>query len=333
MADLDFCGPLPGVNQLTDIAGWENFFRPMRADGVESGMVPSLDTSGRNVVLSAGRAFVRAQAAQATSSNATAIPAAAGSPRVDRLVLRLDRTAATEAAIIVPTVITGTPAASPSPPALTRSEDHLWDLPMARWTSQSNGSLTGLIDERPVLGGQVLQLPANPYPPSGRQIGVTSDGRVLASLDGTSWDTVLYSDTGWQNLKLNGPQGSAWTLDGACRVRAVSGVVRLRFSVMRAGTSALGVNDANGSAPFVLPPAFRPAVSEPGHAYSGFFNGPRQPCSCLVNPDGTVQLFALGYTATSTSSGGTNQPFGSSGPVGDVQVGSVIGGGATYLLG
>jgi hypothetical protein len=333
MASLDFAGPLPGVSQLDDTGTWEAFFRPMRADGIESGMTPSLDTSGRHVVLTAGKAFLRAYAAQITaSSNATSIPAASGQDRVDRLVLRLDRTAVTAATIIVPTVLTGTPAASPQPPALTRSDDHLWDLPVCRWTSKANGSLASLIDEAPRLGGQVLTAAsgAQPYPPSGRRL-LVSDTQVLASLGGTTWDTVVYSDTGWQNLTLNGPNAGSWSLDGACRVRARNGVVRLRFAVMRAGTSSLGVNDSNGSVPFTLPPAFRPAVSEPGHAYSGFFNGPRQPSACLVNPDGTVQLFAVGFTGGGDS-GGVNQPA-LSGPLGDIAVGSVIGGGATYLLG
>ncbi|HEU5475704.1 MAG TPA: hypothetical protein VFV67_34115 [Actinophytocola sp.] len=53
-------------------------------------------------------------------------------PRIDRLVLRLDRTANT----VTPTIIQGTPAASPTPPAITAATD----IPVARATCPGSGS-------------------------------------------------------------------------------------------------------------------------------------------------------------------------------------------------
>jgi hypothetical protein len=67
-------------------------------------------------------------------------------PRVDRLVLRRDLVART----VVPTVLQGTPAASPEPPALTQTDDGLWDLPLHRFTVPANSGapITGAVDER-----------------------------------------------------------------------------------------------------------------------------------------------------------------------------------------
>jgi hypothetical protein len=65
--------------------------------------------------------------------------------RMDRVVLRMDLTTATLRIVRLP----GTPAATPTAPALTQT-DTVWDLPLWRVTVPANSGapLTGLIDDR-----------------------------------------------------------------------------------------------------------------------------------------------------------------------------------------
>lgn len=295
MASLTLAAPLPGTTQLSSIGDWEKFFLPLRGDGVLSGLDPSLDASGRNIVMAAGSAFVRAFIGYSSGSNSTSIATnGSGQNRKDRLVLRLDRSAGTAANLLKPVVIQGTPAASPQAPAITRTTSGLWDLPIAQWTSGSNGSLSGLVDERQLLGGQVTySTNETPYPPTGPGVLITPS-KVMASINGTSWDTVLWADTGWVALTTNGPDGGAWSTDGTCRIRMIGKEVHIRFVIQRKGTSALGVNDANGSSPITIPAQYRPSdTSEIGSAFTNFFAAPRIAAACQVNPDGTIQVFAI----------------------------------------
>jgi hypothetical protein len=148
--------PLPGVTTVSTITDWENLFAPGFETGVVPGngneLAPTLDTSGRNAVIDTGNAIIRAFCKPVSVSTATAIPAASSQDRIDRLVLRLDRSASVAANFIQPVVITGTPGSSPALPALTQTPTGLWDLPIAHWTSKSTGALTGLADERYFAG-------------------------------------------------------------------------------------------------------------------------------------------------------------------------------------
>jgi hypothetical protein len=115
---------------------------------VGSAMVPSLDTGGRNAVLADGNALIKGQFWRCDAPVSVAIPAASAQNRIDRLVLRLTRGAATAATVIVPTVITGTPGASPAIPPLVQTTSGIWDYPVSHWTSTSAGGLTTLVDDR-----------------------------------------------------------------------------------------------------------------------------------------------------------------------------------------
>lgn len=218
MASLDLVAPTPGITDpevLDSAADWEAFFAPFMADGVVQGLVPSLDATGRNAVLSAGSAYVRAYIAKAAAPNATPIPAASAKDRIDRLVLRLDRTASTKTTWVQPVVISGVPAAAPVAPALQATPDAQWDLPLARWTSSAAGALTGLVDERPMLAGPLLSLSANPAAPPGGgspRLAIQS-GRLIASMSGTAWDTIIWAPLDlWHPMTL----ASGWaTLPGS----------------------------------------------------------------------------------------------------------------------
>lgn len=107
----------------------------------------ALTASGLTLTLAAGRAWVRGGGYENTTAKTITVTANANAnARIDRLVLRRDLSAKT----ITPTLITGTPAASPTVPALTQVETGQWDVPLFRWTTpaSSGTTLTSFVDER-----------------------------------------------------------------------------------------------------------------------------------------------------------------------------------------
>lgn len=304
MADEGY--PYPGISQITTADEWEAFFSAAQLDGVVSGLAPSLQSGARTVSMAAGSAYLRGYLKPVSTLTATAVPAAAGQDRVDRLVLRLDRSAATAAAYIVPAVLTGT-AGTGTPPALTRGTTGVWDLPIGRWTSKSDGSLTGLVDERygPAWFTSAARAAALVAASPARTAVEVDTGQIYRS-DGSTWSSV-FQDTGWINLTTNGPDGGAWTPNNICRVRRIGNVVRLRIAVKRYASSGLPVNDPGGSGVITLDQQFRPGEQEPGAGVRG-----GSPVHLRVDPDGVVRVYAL--TA-------------------DIPANSTVFAGATYLVG
>lgn len=285
MADDGY--PYPGVSQITTAAEWEAFYSAVQLDGVVSGLVPSLNSGARTASMGVGGAYLRGFFKPVSSSTAKSVPAASAQDRVDRLVLRLDRDAATAATYIAPTVLTGT-AGTSLPPTLTRGSTGAWDLPVSRWTSKADGSLTGLVDERygpgwftsaARAGRLVSAAPA--------RTAVEIDTGQTYSSDGSAW-TSLYQDTGWVTLTMNGANGNSWTANNICRVRRIGKSVHLRIAVRRWDNYGLGTSDPNGSQVLILPSEFRPSVMEPHFAYRGI-----NPVAMEVDTSGAVTLFAL----------------------------------------
>jgi hypothetical protein len=98
-------------------------------DGKGFELEPYADSTGMNVKVKSGQALVRGHYYDSTGTETILIPAAdATNPRIDRVVLRLNPT--TNAILL--TLIQGTPAASPSAPALTQTDGAIYDLPLAQ---------------------------------------------------------------------------------------------------------------------------------------------------------------------------------------------------------
>lgn len=111
------------------------------------------DSSGRQVKVKTGRACVRGHWYENTAVETVAIAAnASGNPRIDRIVLRLDPSANS----IVLAVVQGTPAGSPSAPALTQTDVGTYELTLAR-VAVANGASTiaagDVTDERTYVDG------------------------------------------------------------------------------------------------------------------------------------------------------------------------------------
>lgn len=135
---------------------WSKMARTWSQSGVVSygnNLGPYSDSDGRQVKVPTGRAIVRGHYYEnASPTKVLAIAAnASGNPRIDRVVLRLDPSANS----VTLAVLQGTPAGSPSAPALTQTDVGVFEISLARVTV-ANGATNivpaDVIDERTFIG-------------------------------------------------------------------------------------------------------------------------------------------------------------------------------------
>ncbi|MEU6033966.1 hypothetical protein ABZ801_01005 [Actinomadura sp. NPDC047616] len=282
--------PMPGQTTMSTLAEWESYFTAVTATGVVAGLDPGLNSQARTATVQVGGAMIRGIYKPVTAVTSVTIPAPATQNRVDRLVLRLDRDSTKPEDFVKFVVVTGTPAANPLPPAIQQATGSrgMYDLPIARWISQSSGALTGLLDERVFLGTApaVYNSQARPTP-NRPTLGIETDTGRVTHWNGTTW-RVVADDTGWIDLPINGPDRAAWTANTINRIRRRNGVVHMRFSVRRWTRSGVSTSDEDGSAPLVVPVGFRP-----GWDHFGFGYHSRSPVAVRVEAGGAVRLYPL----------------------------------------
>lgn len=256
--------PTPDGNTVGTMPLWEGYWVAGLggASYVQAGkageLAPSINSGARTVSVATGVAFVRGfYVANPTSTYTASVPAASAADRVDRLVLRLDRTASVAANWLKPVIVQGT-SGSLTPPALQSSETASWDLPIARWTTKADGTLTNLVDERYLAGGAflVFKSTARPSASPPRQ-GLELDTGKPMYADGSQW-RYYDADTGWVDLTLG---NTAWKEQQACQARIRNGVVFLRFAVQRQ-TNTFTKSDPDGSVLLTLAAQFRPATNQ-----------------------------------------------------------------------
>lgn len=239
--------PTPDGNTVSTMPTWEAYWVGGLggAAGVMAGkageLAPSINSGARTVSTATGAAFVRGfYIANPTTTYTASVPAASVADRVDRLVLRLDRTASVAADWLKPIIIQGT-SGSATPPAIQSTDAGSWDLTIARWTTKADGTLTGLVDERCMSGGQFLTFMSTARPPASppRQ-GLERDTKKPVYSDGSAWN-YYESDTGYSNLLISG----YWQVGGfQPQIRLRNGWVYLRGSIVRT-TNTLPSTDTN----------------------------------------------------------------------------------------
>lgn len=197
--------------------------------GTGSELIPSINSSARSVSLGSGAALVRGFYSNNPSTYTATVPTQSAGDRVDRMVLRLDRTAMTAPNWIKPTIIQGTSGSS-SPPAVQSGSTGSWDLLICRWTTKADGTLTGLVDERSKLGGSFVAFTSTGRPAaSPPRLGWETDTSRLLLADGTSWSAV-FTDSDWFDVPVTGHwQAGSY----APQVRRRDQVICLRGSVTR----------------------------------------------------------------------------------------------------
>jgi hypothetical protein len=194
-------GPFDGT-ALAE-ADWELMLQTL-VDGVigspGAAALAATASGTRGVNLGAGTALAlghwyRADATVSLSSSANT----SGSSRIDRAVLRLDRSANT----VTARVLTGT-AGSGLPPALSNTST-VSDRPLWRWTVASGATtVSGLTDERqwaPVNVGACTST-NRPLSPGLGEIRLETDTGHWIGWTAGGW-VVLHADTGWSNCTVN----------------------------------------------------------------------------------------------------------------------------------
>jgi hypothetical protein len=254
--------PTPDGNTVATMTDWEAYWVGGLggASGVMAGtlgeLAPSINSGARTVSTATGSAFVRGFYISNPSATYTvSVPAQSAADRVDRLVLRLDRTASTAANWLKPVIVQGS-SGSLTPPAIQTSTTGSWDLPVARWTTKADGTLASLVDERYLSGGQflVFRSTARPAASPPRQ-GLEADTGKPVFSDGSAW-RYYESDTGYSNLTISG-NWAAGSFTPQIRLR--NGWVYLRGSINRT-VNTLQSTDTN-SPIGTIPSGYRPAGS------------------------------------------------------------------------
>ena len=183
-------------------------------------------------------------------------PNSSGATRVDRVVLRLDRSTW----LVRAAIRKGTPGAGP--PALVKDQwdTGIFEIPLALVTVPNGAAAitSADIQTTPYFVGNRsrAQLSGfrdpNPFP---GQINWDLDTDTYVRWNGSSWKTII-EDTGWVPLAIDWTtvwQGAATSPISA---RKVNGVVSVRIEVTRIGSS-LGVTDPDGSRICTVPTNMR----------------------------------------------------------------------------
>ncbi len=118
MSEQSFFFDSEGGDRRYDAADWAAYFSAFVGNGVWAGGLEITADTGMGLSLSTGKAYIDGYMYYNTAALTVTIPAAdATYPRIDRVVVRFDSAGRQ----ITTEVISGTPAAVPSAPALTRT--------------------------------------------------------------------------------------------------------------------------------------------------------------------------------------------------------------------
>lgn len=136
--DSDFIGISPQGVPIGDRGAssleWARYVSRIFSNGffLDSATSLKVETSGgMNLKINEGCAMINGRQAIINGSETVTLPLAASLPRIDFVVLRLNLTQPVRA--VVPAVVSGTPAATPSEPSLTRN-DSIWEIALAKIT-------------------------------------------------------------------------------------------------------------------------------------------------------------------------------------------------------
>lgn len=171
-------------------------------------------------------------------------------PRVDWIVLRLDR--ATWA--VTAAVVTGTPGAGA--PALTQEvgDTGVWEIPLAQARILGGASSPTATRAEQYVGTRCRPCTSttrNPRPRLGEQGFETDTGRTV-QWDGTSWQ-VLHSHT--EAFSVDSPL-SAWAVSIESTIEERSGTVTLRLGSWQRKAGTLGW-ESESRLPVLIPAAYR----------------------------------------------------------------------------
>ena len=153
------------------------------------------DSSGLNVKLASGFAYVRGYNYYNDAVVSVTVAIGETQPRIDLVVLRVDPSLNT----VVPAVVKGTANASPSAPALTQTEDGIYELLLAQINVPANAttfSPSTVVDKRTFMGHiyGLWETATRPVSPRPGQPGFNLTTGKPEFHDGSSWKDLLNTD-------------------------------------------------------------------------------------------------------------------------------------------
>lgn len=141
-----------GIGANRTESWWRDYARNFLTDGVLNGEQNELETfgdsTGLQVKVRSGRIFIRSHWARLASETTLAIDSnTSGNPRIDRVVARVDASNN----IVELDVLKGTPAGSPTAPAVATGAGDVWEVSLAQVAvanSASTITAANVTDER-----------------------------------------------------------------------------------------------------------------------------------------------------------------------------------------
>jgi hypothetical protein len=183
-----------GTGATVTEAQYSQMFRRLQWSGVHGTISGTElktfgDSSGMQVKVPAGFAFVRGHMYKSDATETLAITAAnATNPRRDLVVLRLNPTSNS----VVLAVVTGTAAASPTDPTLTQTDEGTFELPIARVTVAANATTIAagaVTDLRTFTGSQFAHWSTTTRPATPRtgDAGYNTTTSLPEYYNGSAW--------------------------------------------------------------------------------------------------------------------------------------------------
>jgi hypothetical protein len=145
----------------------------------------------------AGDAVLRGFMLTSDATENKTIGAPDGQPRKDRVILRLDPTANA----ITPEVLAGTPAPSPSPPALTQTSTGVYEISLAVVTVNPGASafVSGDIEDTRIFVGSrvgVWRTGTRPSSPRLGRFGYNTETAIYEFWTGSAWADITPATVG-----------------------------------------------------------------------------------------------------------------------------------------
>jgi len=151
----------PFADQEVPDSVWSAIFDAIVGSGVPVGQADNAlrvfaDSTGMQVKVPAGNAFVRGHFYMNTAEVVLPIGAAAGSPRIDTVALQLEYGSVNDIHLVV---IAGTPATAPVAPDLTQTSGGIYQYPLANVRVEAGASTIAgdkITDRRLLLASSVI---------------------------------------------------------------------------------------------------------------------------------------------------------------------------------
>jgi hypothetical protein len=229
----------PFEDQTTTESQYSQLFRRLQSSGVAGAPGTTdlrvfADSTGMQVKVPAGYAIVRGHAFDSTAEETLSISSATSNPRIDLVILRLDP-AADE---ITLEVITGTPATTPSAPALEQTAEAVFEMAIARVNVPASATTiapANVTDIRPFIGTQfgrwtTATRPSNPV------VGT-------AGLNTTISAPEYWSGSAWVGFLGDGAVTTAKIADGAVTTPKLENSAVTEIKINNNAVSAVKIAD------------------------------------------------------------------------------------------